>query len=89
MWKYLILGAIALSGTAIAQPAPSEGGRGEGPPWGHRMMMRRMMEGGKAARFHISRGESVIDVRCAADEPMKACVDAASALLDKLSPAAK
>ena len=51
-----------------------------GAPW-----MHMMMQASKAARFHFSRGENVVDIRCAADEPTKACVDAASALLDKLA----
>ena len=51
--------------------------------------MHAMMQASKAARFHFSRGENVVDIRCAADEPMKACVDAASALLDKLAAQAK
>ena len=49
-----------------------------GPPW---MRMMRM----RAAHFHFSRGENVVDISCAAEEPMKACVEAASALLDKLA----
>ncbi|GAC1346535.1 MAG: hypothetical protein NVSMB18_29060 [Acetobacteraceae bacterium] len=82
---------------AVAQMAPGEGpGRrpmGEGEhEWGehrgeHGMMMR-MMEASRGARFHVSRGDSVVDIRCAAGEPMKACVDAASALLDKVGPPA-
>ncbi len=53
--------------------------------WGG--MMRGMRHGpppSKAARFMIRRGDSVVAIKCADDEPMKACVDAGSALLDKL-----
>jgi len=52
-------------------------------------MMRHMMEGGKAAHFSFRRGDSRVDIKCAADEPMKACVDAAMTLADKLAPAGK
>ncbi len=54
-----------------------------------------MMEGGmmqhhmgappsKAAHFRFTRGDGTIDVKCADDEPMRACVDATVMLLDKL-----
>lgn len=35
------------------------------------------------AHFRLRREGSLIDVRCAENEPMKACVDAAAVLLDK------
>ena len=53
------------------------------------MGMRTMMEAGRGARFEIRRGDTRIDVKCAPDEPMKACVEAATVLFDKVSPAAK
>ena len=38
----------------------------------------------RRARFHIRRGDTRVDVRCAENEPTRACVDAAVTLLDKL-----
>ena len=52
--------------------------------------MRRMGPGmGKAAFFSLRKGDAAVNIKCAEDEPMKACVDAAGALLDKLAPAAR
>ena len=98
--RYILLGTAALliAGVAVAQPAPPDGGpsgedhgprsemRGGMGMRGHRGMMQRMMEGGKAAHFHVRRGDSRVDIKCADDEPMKACIDAATTLLDKLAP---
>ena len=97
----LVGGAVLLgvAGPAAAQPAPSgtpePGPTSEGGPNGHAGMhggpplmrpgMMRMMRPSKGARFHFSRNDGVVDVKCAEDEPMRACVDAASALLDKLA----
>jgi hypothetical protein len=52
-----------------------------GGMWRHRMMLRAM--GG--ARFHFSRGNGNIDVRCSVQEDMQACVRAAGELLDKIA----
>jgi hypothetical protein len=41
----------------------------------------------KAASFAIERGDTRIRIRCAENEPMQACVNAASALLDKVNAA--
>ena len=95
------LAVLAGAGVAVAQaPAPEapRGPPGEGPGPGMHEHMREHMRGPmggmggppgmqmtKAARFHFSRGENQVDIRCAADEPTKACVDAASVLLDKLN----
>jgi len=91
--------ALGAAGAAVAQPAPQPGApepgpMGEGgmhgrPPMhggmgGMRPGMMGMMRPSKGARFHFSRNDGVVDVKCAEDEPMRACVDAASALLDKL-----
>ena len=43
----------------------------------------------KAAVFHIRRGDTRIDVKCADDEPSAACVDAAVRLMDKLGAPAR
>jgi len=39
----------------------------------------------KSAGFRFKRDGAEIDIRCAADESTKACVDAASVLIDKLA----
>ncbi len=100
--RYAIAALLTLTaaGVALAQPAPpaadgqnrpAEMGRdgpgyeGEGRMGHHGWMMRHMMET-KAARFDMRRGDMRIDVKCAADEPMKACVDAATTLMDKMAP---
>jgi hypothetical protein len=38
-----------------------------------------------AARFHFRRGDVDVDIHCALREPMRNCVEAASALMDKLT----
>lgn len=92
MRTYLLAGAalLAMAGAAAAQPAPPDGPpRDEmrmGGPHGGPGMMRRMMEASRGARFHFERGDARVDIRCAADEPMRACIDAATVLLDKLAP---
>jgi hypothetical protein len=55
------------------------------------MGMMRMMHGrhhgprsDPAAHFRFRRGDAEIDIHCALQEPMRACVDAASTLLDKV-----
>jgi len=61
-----------------------EGGRGDyAHGIGHHGMMMRQ----RGAMFRISRGDTRIVVRCDSDEPMKACVEAATTLLDKIGPA--
>ena len=47
--------------------------RGEGPP-----------PPSKAAHFRVEQGDNGIDVKCADDEPMRACADIAMQLLDRL-----
>ena len=59
------------------------GGR-HGPPDRMRAMMEAMHPS-KAASFHLRKGDARVDIKCADDEPTKACIDAASALLDKLA----
>ena len=60
-----------------------------GPMGGHGgyMGMHRppMMMMQKSAGFRFKRDGAEIDIRCAADEPTKACVDAAAVLIDKLA----
>lgn len=68
-----------------------DGGPREGRMGGFmRMHMRPSMTmPSKAAHFRFRRGDAMIDIKCADDEPMKACVDAGTALLDKATPPAK
>jgi hypothetical protein len=99
----VIAAAMLLSaGAALAQdalnPPPPPGAPGPGMPhppmegrggWmgmhhGHMGMM--MMPRGAAFRFKKDGAE--IDIHCAANEPTKACVDAAGTLIDKVTAAA-
>jgi hypothetical protein len=51
----------------------------------HRMgMMGGGMRGPRGAHFVFEREGAMIDLRCAENEPTRACVDAAAVLLDKL-----
>jgi len=59
-------------------PPPPGGPRGHRPP-----------PPSKAAHFHIERGDDVIDVKCAEDEPSKACGDFVLQLLDRIQAPAK
>ncbi|WP_338665531.1 hypothetical protein VQH23_10200 [Pararoseomonas sp. SCSIO 73927] len=61
-----------------------DGPRGRmGGPEGHMHRGRRGPRS-EAASFFFQKDDSVIHIHCAEDEPTRACVDAASALLDKL-----
>ena len=70
---------------------PDAGPIGEGGRHGqmhggrHGRMMEMMRPVSKAARFEFSRGETEVDIKCAEDEPMRACAEAAGMLLDKLA----
>jgi hypothetical protein len=74
---------------------PGERGPGERGPGERGMHRGSGMHGhhrfgpppSKAASFSIERGDTRIRIRCAESEPMQACVNAASALLDKVSAA--
>ena len=56
-----------------------------GPMMGGEMTPHHPAPPPKGARFRFSRGDNTIDVRCADDEPTRACVDATVTLLDKLN----
>lgn len=74
-----------------AQPrdyaAPSSRGPEEGlGPHAHRPPLPPPS---KAAHFRIEDGETKIDVKCADDEPMKACSDIVLSLMDRLEAPAR
>ncbi|AVA22212.1 hypothetical protein QA648_09665 [Rhizobium sp. CB3171] len=50
----------------------------------HRGSMNRRPFFSKAARFRIENGDVKIDIKCAEDEPMKACADELNQILDRL-----
>jgi hypothetical protein len=76
-------------------PAPEASGGAMGGPMGGPMERMRhgpmhsgmmgMMHGSRGAHFVFGKGDQVADIRCADNEPTRACVDAASALMDKLA----
>lgn len=89
----LLLGTVAASAqSAPGTPPPPPGGPEVGMMHGHMeghggyMGMHRPMMS-KAAAFRFRRDGAEIDIKCAADEPTKACVDAASILIDKVNSA--
>lgn len=55
---------------------------GDGPD-AMAMMHRMHHRHSQGAAFRLKRGDMEIDVRCSPEEPMSACVNAASMLLDK------
>ena len=98
--RYWLAGAFILASAAAAhaQGAPTE--PAAPPPPGPGMEMRRppMDRGGpmgmhrhgmmmmqRSAGFRFKRDGAEIDIRCAGNEPMRACVDAASVLIDKVA----
>ncbi len=56
-----------------------------GGPGMMRMMHEMHRHESKAAHFRFRKGDAMVDIKCADDEPTKACVDAGAALLDKLA----
>lgn len=72
----------------VAQPAPeppAKGPPGKGPPPGEKGPPPPKWEGpAKGAHFKLKRGGDNIDVKCADDEPVKACVDATASLIDRV-----
>ncbi|HCV71813.1 MAG TPA: hypothetical protein DHE23_10715 [Agrobacterium sp.] len=66
-------------------PAPGPGGPREAG-WRDGPHGRRMPPPpSKAAHFRIEDGERKIDVKCADDEPMKACADIMMQIIDKMN----
>jgi hypothetical protein len=89
----ILLSAVSANAqSAPSAPAPAgnpepaaaeapDGGRG-----GFRGMHHRPFEMmHKAAGFRFKRDGAEIDIRCATNEPTRACVDAASVLIDKVA----
>jgi hypothetical protein len=88
--------ALGAGGSAFSQTPPSggPGGPDRGPGMWHDMDqmgpgrfepgMRGMRHPPRAAVFMMSRGDTRMMIKCSDDEPTRACVDAASALIDKL-----
>lgn len=76
---------------AGAPPSPPPGGRRPGPEAGAPPPPGGSRRGPdappppKGAHFRFERGDARINVKCADDEPMKACADITLQLLDKLS----
>lgn len=67
---------------------PGMHGPGMMPPHDYDMMRRHHGEGegpGSAAAFRFKRGDMEIGIRCSEREPVQACVNAASALFDKIN----
>ena len=71
---------------SMGGPMGGPGGMHHGPEHGG---MMGMMHGPRGAHFVFGRGDAVADIKCADNEPMRACVEAASALMDKLATSAK
>jgi len=92
--------ALGAAGSAFSQTPPPDRPRGpdgdRGPGmWREHMEpghfgpgMRAMRHPPRSAVFMMSRGDNRIMIKCSDDEPTRACVDAASALLDKFGAAA-
>jgi hypothetical protein len=81
--------AILIAGAAVAQPAPPPGGTRPGPeagaPPGGPRRGPDAPPPPKAAHFRLERGETAVDVKCADEEPMKACADLTLQMLDRLA----
>jgi hypothetical protein len=92
---FMILGTVAAhaqspapDASAAPPPGGADGGAMHGSMGGHGGYMgmhRRAMMMQKSAGFRFKRDGAEIDIRCAADESTKACVDAAAVLIDKLA----
>lgn len=62
-------------------PGPKDAGPGEDGPRGH----MPPPPPSKGAHFRLEQGDIKIDVKCADDEPMKACSDILMQLIDKIN----
>ncbi len=87
---------ILFGGVAVAQPAPPPGGPrqpgpagAEAPPppppgAGPRREAFPPPPPPKGAHFMLRQDDSIVDVKCAEDEPMKACADLALQMADRV-----
>ncbi|MCZ7486752.1 hypothetical protein [Rhizobium rhizogenes] len=79
-------GAADAGPRADAPPPPPPGP--DGPKhagWRDGPHGKRMPPPSKAAHFRLEDGERKIDVKCADDEPMKACADIMMQIIDKMN----
>ncbi len=95
----MLTGAVMLFGAASAlaqeapnttMPSPAATPTPEGRQMHDRdgwmaMRRQRLAMFQKSAGFRFKRGDAEIDIKCAADEPMRACVEAAATLIDKVT----
>ncbi len=92
---YLGIAVALLATSALAQPPqpPSAGPRSPAPqaapsppppPAGPRREEGPLPPPSKAAHFRVEQGDNGIDVKCADDEPTRACADIAMQFLDRL-----
>ena len=74
------------AGPGAPPPPPPGGPRGNRPPPPPPGAFRGPPPPppSRAAHFRLERGDSALDVKCAEDEPMKACADIALQMLDRL-----
>ena len=80
-------GGFGPGGPGGGPPGPPPHGGGPGGPGMHRFGMmghHGMMHRSRGAVFRFRSGRAGFMVKCAEDEPMRACVDAALMLLDKV-----
>jgi len=79
-------GGPPAAGSEAPSSPPMHGPRGPGGPGGRMMMMgphHRPPPPG--ASFRLRRGDTSIAIQCSERESMQACVNAASAMLDKMN----
>lgn len=76
--------AAAPATGAQAAPPPMNGPRNIYGRRGGREADRPPMPPSPAARFRVEKGDMKLDVRCAEEEPMRACADIVLQLLEKI-----
>ena len=84
---FILFGVAAAHAQGAPPPPPGPGAEAPPPPMEGRggfMYMHHHPMMRDSAGFRFRRDGAEIDIRCAANEPTKACVDAASVLIDKV-----
>ena len=82
---FICLGvAVALLATAAFAQAPPPALPGGPRPPTPGVMPAQPPSPSKGAHFRIEQGENMVDVKCADDEPTRACTDIAMQFLDRL-----